>query len=72
MLFMLSRQKQTNLRMAVTDKTGGYSTLVEYDNEATASINQDFQKRQAKPGVIAKEWAAPQITLALLCHIYYP
>lgn len=39
-LFMLARPKQTNLNMAVTDRTGGYSTLIEHDNEATASINQ--------------------------------
>lgn len=58
--------------MAVTDKTGGFSTLIEYDNESTASINQDFQKNQAKQGMVAKQWRVPQITLAMLCHIYYP
>jgi hypothetical protein len=37
--FILSRSNQINLNLAITNQTGGYATLVEYNEDSSASIN---------------------------------
>ena len=69
---MVSRPKQINLNLAVTDMTGGYATLVEYSQDSSASINEDFLTTNGNPSVTPTEEKVQRITLADLCHQYYP
>lgn len=70
--FIISRPHQINLNVAITNVTGGYATLVQYSEDSSASIDDRFIKTNKNPSVTPTLQKVHQMTLADLCHLYYP